>query len=229
MKIANIEVTLLGHYGSDLSVTNAARVSFHKESSWAVGYPSEDGSGKKLDPRDAKLIKYLATHKHHSPFNHSFLSFRVKAPLYVAAQLHKHEYMPVNSVSRRYVDSEPEYFQTQWRWKASNVKQGSGNEVDEKTQALADGIFGDLCEQSIKTYNELLALGICEEQARRALLVDAATEWIWSGTLKAFMKMLELRLDPHAQAETQEVARLIATHVQQLFPVSYEAYLGETQ
>lgn len=214
MKIANIEVELLGHYGSDLEVVNAARVSFHKRANT-------------MSPKDESLIKYLAAHKHHSPFNHAFMSFRVKAPLYVAAQLHKHEYMPVNSVSRRYVDSEPEYFQTKWRWKAPNVKQGSGNEVDEKTQALADGIFGDLCEQSINTYNELLALGICEEQARRALLVDAATEWIWSGTLKAVLKMLSLRLDEHAQRETQEVAKKIATYVKNLFPVSYGAYIHE--
>ena len=90
-----MEVELLGSYGSDLEVVNAARVSFHKRADT-------------MSHKDEKLIKYLAEHKHHSPFNHAFLSFRVKAPLYVAAQLHKHEYMPVNSVSRRYVQTEPE-------------------------------------------------------------------------------------------------------------------------
>lgn len=212
MKIATIEVELLGHYGSDLEVVNAARVSFHKRANT-------------MSPNDEKLIKYLAEHKHHSPFNHAFMSFRVKAPLYVAAQLHKHEYMPVNSVSRRYVQTEPEYFQLQWRWKAPNVKQGSGENVDQETQQKADELFACLCRDSIYTYNELLQMGICEEQARRALLVDAATEWIWSGTLKAVLKMLSLRLDEHAQRETREVAEKIAVFVKSLFPVSYGAYI----
>lgn len=212
MKIATIEVELINHCGSDLSVTNAARVSFHKRANT-------------LSPKDERLIKYLAEHKHHSPFNHAFLSFRVKAPLYVAAQLHKHEYMPVNSVSRRYVQTDPEYFQLQWRWKALNVKQGSGENVDEETQRKADDLFACLCRDSIYTYNELLRMGICEEQARRALLVDAATEWIWSGTLKAVLKMLSLRLDEHAQRETREVAEKIAVFVKSLFPVSYGAYI----
>lgn len=214
MKIANIEVELLGHYGSDLEVVNAARVSFHKRANT-------------MSPKDEKLIKYLADHKHHSPFNHAFMSFRVKAPLYVAAQLHKHEYMPVNSVSRRYVQTEPEFFQVVWRQKADNVKQGSGGPVGREEQELADGIFSALCESSINAYNELLKLGICEEQARRALLVDAATEWIWSGTLKAVLKMLSLRLDEHAQRETQEVAKKIAAYVKNIFPVSYAAYINE--
>lgn len=212
MKTANIEVELLGSYGSDLEVVNAARVSFHKRANT-------------MSPNDEKLIKYLAEHKHHSPFNHAFMSFRVKAPLYVAAQLHKHEYMPVNSVSRRYVQTEPEYFQLQWRWKAPNVKQGSGENVDQETQQKADELFACLCRDSIYTYNELLQMGICEEQARRALLVDAATEWIWSGTLKAVLKMLSLRLDEHAQRETREVAEKIAVFVKSLFPVSYGAYI----
>lgn len=212
MKIANLEVELMGSYGSDLEVVNAARVSFHKRANT-------------MSPKDEKLIKYLAEHKHHSPFNHAFMSFRVKAPLYVAAQLHKHEYMPVNSVSRRYVQTEPEYFQLQWRWKAPNVKQGSGENVDEETQRKADDLFACLCRDSIYTYNELLRMGICEEQARRALLVDAATEWIWSGTLKAVLKMLSLRLDEHAQRETREVAEKIAVFVKNLFPVSYGAYI----
>lgn len=236
MKIANIEVTLLGYCGSDLSVTNAARVSFHKESAWAVGYPSEDGSGKKLDPRDAKLIKYLATHKHHSPFNHSFLSFRVKAPIFVARQLQKHKFMPWNEVSRRYVDEEPEfYFPSYWRKKADNVKQGSSDEdatfayqecLD--THYTPQNRAETVCERALRAYEDFLDAGICPEQARMVLPQNTMTEFVWSGTLGAFLDMLVLRLDPHTQKETQEVARLIATHVQQLFPVSYEAYLGNT-
>ncbi len=113
MKISDIEVSLVHHVGDDLDVVNAARVSFDKES---LEFSDQDG----------KLIRYLAKHKHHSPFNHSFLSFRVKAPLFCARQLVKHKFLPCNEVSRRYVDSEPEfYFPENWRNKAANVKQGS--------------------------------------------------------------------------------------------------------
>lgn len=212
MKIATIEVELLGHYGSDLEVVNSARVSFNKRANT-------------MSPKDEKLIKYLADHKHHSPFNHAFLSFRVKCPLYVAAQLHKHAYMPVNSVSRRYVQTEPEYFKVVWRQKADNVKQGSGGPVSPWKQEDADFVFQELCKKSIETYHYLLDAGICEEQARRALLVDAATEFVWSGSLGAVLNMLSLRLDEHAQAETREVAEKIAVYVKNLFPVSYNAYL----
>ena len=115
MKIANLEVELLGHYGSDLEVVNAARVSFHKRANT-------------MSPKDEKLIKYLADHKHHSPFNHAFLSFRVKAPIFVARQLVKHKFLPINEVSRRYVNTPPEfYIPSVWRMAAENVKQGSSD------------------------------------------------------------------------------------------------------
>jgi len=115
MKTANIEVTYVNHCGDDLSVVNAARVSFHKVS-------SEMTSG------DEKLINYLAKHKHFSPFNHAFLSFRIKAPIFVARQLVKHKFMPWNEVSRRYVEDEVEvYLPEFFRGKAENVKQGSSN------------------------------------------------------------------------------------------------------
>ena len=117
MKSSEIEVTLIHYVGDDLDVANSARVSFDKESEW----DGWDGFGDHptLSDRDKKLIHYLAKHKHHSPFNHSFLSFRVKAPIFVARQLVKHKFMPWNEVSRRYVDSEPEfYFPEYWRKRA---------------------------------------------------------------------------------------------------------------
>lgn len=226
MKTAKIEVSLIGHMGSDLSVVNAARVSFSKESSWAVGYPADDGgNGYKLYDRDVKLINYLARHKHHSPFNHAFLSFRVKAPIFVARQLVKHKFMPWNEVSRRYVDEEPEfYFPDYWRAKAENVKQGSSEEecVDAKYTYPDDGV-----DAALLHYNALLEAGVCAEQARMVLPQNTMTEWYWSGTLGAFLDMLVLRLDNHTQKETRDVAQLIANDVKLLFPASYEAYLGE--
>lgn len=139
MKISDIEVKLIHHVGDDLDVVDAARVSFNKQSEYEeVAYDDiVDGeyrvfSRLQLSDKDKKLINYLAKHKHHSPFNHSFLSFRVKAPIFVARQLVKHKFLPWNEVSRRYVDSEPEFYVPSiWRKKAENVKQGSSEEAKE--------------------------------------------------------------------------------------------------
>lgn len=226
MKISDIEVKLIHHVGSDLDVVNAARVSFNKESEW-------DGWGDdpSLKEKDAKLINYLAKHKHHSPFNHSFLSFRVKAPLFCARQLVKHKFLPWNEVSRRYVDDEPEfYFPEYWRRKADNVKQGSSDiplDLEDHINPH-DGEFPEWAvEAALRSYNDLLNGGVCPEQARMVLPQNTMTEWRWSGSLGAFLDMLVLRLDPHTQKETRDVAELIAEEVKELFPVSYAAYLGE--
>jgi thymidylate synthase (FAD) len=211
MKIVPMEVQLIHHVGSDLTVANAARVSFNKISD-------------ELTEKDSKLINYLATHDHHSPFNHSFLTFRVKAPIFVARQLVKHKFMPWNEVSRRYVDDEPEfYFPEHWRARAENVKQGSSN----MTTELPTYNYKETIKTSLGNYLEALDLGCCPEQARMILPQNTMTEWYWSGTLGAFMDMLKLRLDPHTQQETREVATMIAAQVKELFPVSYEAYIDE--
>lgn len=216
--------------GSDLSVVNAARVSFAKESNW-IELCREIGEeshviAKVLSEGDRKLINYLAKHKHYSPFNHTFLSFRIKAPIFVARQLVKHEYMPWNEVSRRYVDDEPEFYVPDvWRAKAANVKQGSSNEAAYSIDALQYYISNDYLKVCLKIYNEMILAGVCAEQARMLLPQNIMTEWIWSGTLKAFHKMLVLRLDPHTQVETRLVAEKIAPLIQDLFPVSYPALM----
>lgn len=214
MKISDIEVALVHHVGDDLDVVNAARVSFDKES---LEFSDQDG----------KLIRYLAKHKHHSPFNHSFLSFRVKAPIFCARQLVKHKFLPWNEVSRRYVDSEPEfYFPEYWRKKADNVKQGSSEEgIDESDMWL--GASKEHIKNSLAWYRSAIDSGVCAEQARMVLPQNTMTEWRWSGTLGAFLDMLVLRLAPYTQKETRDVAEKIAVIVKELFPVSYAAYLGE--
>ena len=237
MKISDIEVSLIHHVGDDLDVVNAARVSFDKESEWEFDYLLDRDN---LSTKDAKLIHYLAKHKHHSPFNHSFLSFRVKAPIFVARQLVKHKFMPWNEVSRRYVDSDPEfYFPEYWRKKADNVKQGSSGERCENmyeehsldeigwTEPSCDQYTRWSIEGSLEQYQIMLSMGVCPEQARMVLPQNMMTEWRWSGTLGAFLDMLVLRLDPHTQKETRDVAEKIAVIVKELFPVSYAAYLGE--
>lgn len=218
MKIAPISVTLINHCGDDLSVVNAARVSFEKESDWL-----EDMEGI-LTVGDVKLVNYLAKHKHFSPFNHAFLSFRVKAPIFVARQLVKHRFMPWNEVSRRYVDSEPEFYvPNEYRIKAENVKQGSGG-----VHAMSRSFERDIrshCEDSLDQYNQLLKNEMCPEMARMILPLNTMTEWIWSGTLGAFADMLKLRLDPHTQKESRDVAELIYAQALPLFPVSLKALL----
>jgi thymidylate synthase (FAD) len=180
--------------------------------------------GSKLSDKDAKLIKYLAEHNHKSPFNHAFMSFRVKAPIFVARQLVKHEYLPWNEVSRRYVDEEPEfYFPEYWRKKADNVKQGSSDEevqMIQKAPAVA-------VETALEMYNYMLKREVCAEQARMVLPQNMMTEWIWSGTLFAFAKMCNLRLDSHTQKETQEIAKMIHDTASTLFPVSWKALVGD--
>ena len=207
--------------GSDLSVVNAARVSFSKQSSWA----DTDTICMDLPEKDAKLIKYLAKHKHKSPFNHCFMSFRVKAPIFVARQLVKHEYLPWNEVSRRYVTEEPEfYFPEVWRKAADNVKQGSSEESVFNSEYFVHEAAVTTAA-SLSMYEEMLEAGVCAEQARMVLPQNTMTEWIWSGTLFAFAKMCKLRLDPHTQKETQEIAKMIDGEAKTLYPVSWEALM----
>jgi thymidylate synthase (FAD) len=238
MKTSDIEVNLIDFMGSDLSVVNAARVSFHKESEFDANIAFIDDRNPErgfyhqevLKPSDAKLITYLAKHKHTSPFNHAFLSVRVKAPIFVARQLVKHKFMPWNEVSRRYVDEEPEfYFPENYRKKADNVKQGSSEEAVDKS-ILWRGSEESYDEQgsaqyALNYYNWLLMNGVCAEQARMVLPQNMMTEWVWSGSLGAFADMLRLRLDPHTQYESRIVANKIKAIVEPLFPVSLPALL----
>ena len=223
MKVADIKVDYLGGYGSDLTVVNAARVSFHKESTWWEDSEAGPREGV-LKIGDEKLIRYLAKHKHFSPFNHAFLSFRVKAPIFVARQLVKHKFLPWNEVSRRYVDDEVEFYIPDMRKRADNVKQGSSVELVGSDKCLGFGIVSQL---ALDEYNYLLSIGVAPEVARAILPQSLMTEWIWSGTLGAFLDMLVLRLDPHTQKESRDVAELIAGYVQAAFPISYQARIHE--
>lgn len=241
-----MEATLIDSMGSDLSVVNAARVSFHKESTWEVcsnechcnaWYEHECACGNftpkvKLSDKDIKLINYLAKHKHFSPFNHAFLTFRVKAPIFVARQLVKHKFMPWNEVSRRYVDEEPEfYFPDVWRQSAENVKQGSGGVHPEQSPEFSDTFIhvnpATVTLDALCLYTQMIKDGYAAEQARMILPQNTMTEWIWSGTLGAYCDMLRLRLDPHTQQESREIAQMIYTQIEEKFPVSVKALLHD--
>jgi thymidylate synthase (FAD) len=209
-----IEVTYIDHMGSDLSVVNAARVSFGKKSDWLPRV--HNGEAKALSAKDCRLIMYLAEHKHKSPFNHAFTTFHVKAPIFVARQLVKHEYMPWNEISRRYVDDEPEFYTPPvWRGRSADKKQGSEGVVE------YDDTLGHYNQLDI--YKELLHRGVAPEQARMVLPQSMMTEWYWSGSLFAFAKMCSLRCKDDTQAETRVVADAIDEEMENLYPISWEA------
>jgi thymidylate synthase (FAD) len=219
-----IEVTYVNHMGDDLSVVNAARVSFGKKSDYMMRI--HNGEAKVLQHKDDRLIKYLAKHKHKSPFNHTFTTFHVKAPVFVARQLVKHEYMPWNEISRRYVDSEPELYEPDvWRGRSADKKQGSEGVVTlyEDHQMRQAYHPTEINVYSLETYNYLLEQGVAPEQARMVLPQSMMTEWYWSGTLYAFAKMCGLRLKEDTQAETRIVAEKIEDVMAKLYPVSWEA------
>ena len=200
--------------GSDLSVVNAARVSFatkHEEFK---------------EEQDEKLIRYLAKHDHWSPFAHCSMQFHVRAPVFVARQLVKHQVgLSWNEVSRRYVDNEPEfYIPDTWRGSAENKKQGSS---DESININPRGRLIDEYQSTLRrtkwTYEYLLRRGVCPEQARMVLPQAMMTEWYWSGTLYAFSRVCNLRCKPDAQLETQFIANQIDELAEELFPVSWKA------
>lgn len=229
MKVSDIQVTLIDHMGSDLSVVNAARVSFHKESNWEWDTEYLEYQEGVLKPSDEKLINYLAKHKHFSPFNHSFITCRVKAPIFVARQLVKHRFMPWNEVSRRYVDEEPEFYipKHEWRLRAENVKQGSSDSyVDEDTSVYVQTDVESSTLVALQTYKFMLSQNVSPEQARMVLPQNMMTEWWWSGSLGAWCDMLRLRLDPHTQYESRIVAQKARALIEPIFPISVKALLS---
>lgn len=211
-----IEVTLNECMGDDLTVANAARVSFRKKSSYMPRVHM--GEPKVLRHEDRKLIIFLAKEKHISPFGHCFVSFHVKAPVFVARQLVKHSFLRWNEVSRRYVDDAPEFYVPEvWRGRSADKKQGSEGEV--KTNANVEyhnKLMADL-------YKQQLAEGVCPEQARMHLPQSMMTEWFWSGSLDAFARMCGLRCKPDTQYESRLVADQINDEMMRLYPVSWEA------
>lgn len=213
-----IEVTYMGHMGDDLTVVNAARVSFNKTSELEC---IDLVKGKyQLSHKDTKLITYLAKHKHMSPFGHCFASFHVKAPVFVARQLVKHKFLRWNEVSRRYVDEEPEFYEpSEWRGKAEDKKQGSSGVVDVKGSVN----MGRASWAAKEAYTMLIKLGVAPEQARMVLPQSMMTQWWWSGSLDAFADMCALRCTMDTQQESREVAIQIDEHMEKLFPVSWKA------
>ena len=222
-----IQTTYVDHMGNDLTTVNAARVSFGKKSEWEEPFEDCDKSLLKLSDRDTKLIKYLAKHKHLSPFGHAFASFHIKAPIFVARQLVKHKFLRWNEISRRYVDDEPEFYTPAvWRGRSADKKQGSEGVVG------TDNLVGSANHNDLSKafYQDLIDSDIAPEQARMVLPQSTMTEWYWSGSLDAFAAMCRLRLPSDTQQETRVVAQQISEKMSELFPVSWGALTkGETE
>lgn len=231
-----MKAELISCLGTDLTVVNAARVSFDKESEWEVNHSVR----KELSAKDAALIRYLAKHDHFTPFTHCMITLRETVPIFVARQRFKHTIgFTYNEVSRRYVDDTPEFYLPDlWRFKADNVKQGShytgltSQEVNGKLRDKeeANGLImspEEIYDDCLKTYKQLLSIGVCAEQARMVLPQSMYTSYYVTGSLSAFARAYKLRIDKHAQREIQELAESWNNIIKDLFPVSWKALTNE--
>lgn len=216
-----MQVQLIESWGTDKTVARAARVSFG----------SDDLSTDELTERDKKLIHYLAKHKHTSCFEHQGATLRLKVPIFIARQIQRHRTFSYNEISRRYVDTPPEFFWPEtWRGRAENVKQGS-NDEDLSDKSIEGAIYTveeaarGAVMQAHSAYTELLDNGVAPELARMILPQNMYTEFYMTSNLRAWSHFLKLRLDSHAQYEVRVVAEQVKDILTPLFPVSMEALL----
>lgn len=247
-----IKVTYEDHMGNDLKVANAARVSYGKRSGmvedehgvWhlkdadkrliqflARGYTHEQYEdfiietllATDMEDLEKAMWEFRDTGEHKSPFNHCFASFVVEAPLYVARQLVKHEYMPWNEMSGRYIELDQMFIPSSFRSKVRDKKQGSGAIIYDEEHYALKALFVGHNNAAYQAYKDAIAHGLCEEQARGLLPLNTMTTWWWSGSLGAFAKMCRLRLHDSTQKESRLVAQQISTKMKELYPVSWKS------
>ena len=251
MNIEKIKVEYIDHMGSDLKVVNCARASFDKTSSLgedgklkqadvnlinflARGYRTAEwdelidevmGAGH-CDEVASILRQYKASAVHFAPFCHCSVTLRLTIPVFVARQLVKHQIgMTWSEVSRRYVSDEPSFwFPEVWHTRPEDVKQGSGEAA--MNQQLVQFCASESVENSLESYKALLSAGVAPEEARIVLPLNHMTTVVWTGTLLAWTRVGNQRLDPHAQLATQEAAKGIQDIIKPLFPVSWEALVA---
>tara|TARA_B100001996_G_scaffold113108_1_gene85571 strand:+ start:4674 stop:5372 length:699 start_codon:yes stop_codon:yes gene_type:complete len=204
-----MKVVLSETMGTDLTVVNAARVSY-------------DRMSEEFGDKDEKLIKYLAEHNHWSPFAHAFAQFKIEAPIFVARQLVKHQVgLAWNEVSRRYVSYVPKIYKiSNWRGKPQHSKQGSDGKVELSPEMKYE--YDLYMEQCIGLYNRMIEEGIAPEQARAVLPQSMQTEWIWSGSLYAFARICNLRNKPDVQEETRFITEGISGMLENKFPICWK-------
>ena len=266
----------LDHLGTDLTVVNAARASFGKESDWEFD-PGEDAScrtqRRRLKPEDANLIRFLATGyrtkewnefldevislalqghfnpgegdprgqltdllhaykrkpQHWAPFGHPHVQIRVSMPIFLARQFVKHQVGGVwSEESRRYISDEPSvYIPQEWHTRPADIKQGSGELVPQ--QGIADSIAVNTTQRSIEAYNQLLGGGVAPEEARTVLPLNMMTTVVWTGSLLFWSRVVNQRVDGHAQLAAQVLGKQISAIVGPLFPVSWKELTGRVE
>lgn len=215
-----MKAELLNYFGDDLMVVNAARVSYGKEK-------------QEFGLTDVKLLKYLIKHKHTSPFRHPQLQFRITCPLFVERQMFKHQIgLTANSISGRYVDFSDSYtLPDQLRLQSKDSKQGSDGVLSEPLNKKLCEKIEDLVDQCAGLYNELCEAGVAKEQARIVLPLCLNTQYIWTGSLAAFLHMWSLRIKPDAQLETKNLAEMMLNEVENIegqpFKHTLAAWQGE--
>ena len=206
------QVSVVDSMGSDLSVVNAARVSFNKRKD-------------KMDVKDTKLIEYLLKHEHTSPFRHGFITFHVRAPIFVLRQWGKHQVgCSWNEVSMRYVKHNLGFWSPD-SWRSApegSVKQGSGGPITD--QSTASTIYNQAVKHCEDAYNALLSAGVCREQARAILPQSMLTEFWWTASLQAVLRFLDLRLAKDSQSEIRAYAQEVEEHVKNIFPETLKAW-----
>ena len=227
-------VDYVDHMGTDLTVCNAARVSFNNESEWGLDFdaierlkscPYNKDDVRMLKDKDVKLIKYLAKHNHWTPFAHPQITLRIKAPISIRTQFFKHKQgFTENEISRRYVSFEPDFYLPMWRTKPTDgAKQGSEDFISEETRTnLYDAIYKESYETALHVYNTLIEKGVAPEQARFVLPQGMYTEWYWTGSLAAYARFYKQRKDDHAQWEIREYAKAVGKIIEPYFPVSWK-------
>ena len=204
--------------GNDLSVANAARVSFAKVS-------------EELTSKDERLLDYLADHNHWTPFAHTAISLRMQAPIPIRTQCFKHKAGFVeNEESRRYIDDTPTFFTPRsWRRRPEgSVKQGSGESFDLITNHALTSVYNRYMQECIAYYEYLVnEEHVAPEQARFVLPQGVEVQWIWTGNLASYARFYLLRKDSHAQGEVQELAGMVGRVIEPLFPHSWKALVGD--
>ena len=212
-------VEYVSHMGSDLTVVNAARVSFAVEKD-------------SLDNRDEKLIKYLLDHNHTSPFEHCAVTMRFTVPLYIRSQHHRHRTWAYNEISRRYTGVDMKFYQpNSFRTQHLSNRQASNSEWINPTLAgLINGYdsASDAVRQhhplSLALYNSMIDAGICREQARGVLPQNLYTQYYGTVNLHNLYKFIQLRMHEGAQWEIQKVAEACLEIAKSKFPICTKFY-----
>lgn len=204
-------VRLVDFMGGDQGVVDAARVSY--------------GGVSKGAEADKKLIAYLLTHDHGSPFEHSVFKFHVKAPIFVARQWFRHRMASYNEVSFRYTEVKDSfYIPSRWRGQDKKNKQGSTTAVELDQKALHE-MFKVHVDAALATYKKMLEMGVAREMARMVLPVNLFTEFYWTVNARSLMNFVSLRADVHAQWEIQQYGEALARAFRETMPWTFEAYL----